>query len=92
MASSRRKVALAIVCLLVVLMAISLFANPIIGAQGEDVSRLQPVVAYASWQWLGIVDFELDPHPMNCVTAPSIPQVGRLSGEIETDPNVPQIL
>jgi hypothetical protein len=68
--------------------------NPLIHAQKEAVTRLEPVTARARWGWSGNMDYELDLdlRPMNLVVAPIIPQVGRLDGEVIADLNVPGFL
>lgn len=87
----RRKVAAVILCLLVVLLAISSIANPVIEAHRAEVPAQEPVVAFALWQWHGGLVFELDLQPMANVTmAPISSQQGSLQGGVQTDTNVPE--
>lgn len=83
--------ALAVACVLVVLLIMSLIVDPIVQARREDISIQEPIVAFVSWDWSGGIDFELDLQPMTyAVMNQSIPQVGSLSAWIKADPNVPE--
>ena len=86
----RRGLVFAIACLLVISLTVALIVNPIIEANREGVSALEPVVADAYWSWHGGVNFELDLQPMTKTMITLFPQLGHLSGGIYSDPNTPE--
>jgi hypothetical protein len=68
--SKRRRVALATVCLLVVLVTSLVVLNPVMSVRREDVFTLEPYLKYDEWQWFGEWFLALDLPPFQNVTAP----------------------
>jgi len=87
----RRGLVFAFACSLVISLTAVLIVNPVIQAKREGVSALEPVVADAHWSWQGGVNFVLDLQPLTkTMITPSFPRLGRLSGEIYADPDIPE--
>ncbi len=87
---------LAISCVIVVLV-VSLIANPTISAHREAITRLEPVTVRASWSWSWAwgssgEGAQLDLYPMSPVVAEINWKVGLIQADIRTDPNIPGFL
>ena len=68
--SRRRRVALASVCLSVVLLTSLVVLNPVMSVRREDVFTLEPYLKYDEWQWFAEWFLALDLPPSQNVTAP----------------------
>lgn len=68
--SRRREVALAAVCLLVVLLASLVVFDPVMSVRREDVFTSEPYLKYDEWQWSASLMLAMDLPPFQNVTAP----------------------
>jgi hypothetical protein len=68
--SGRRRITLAVVCLLVIISASLVTINPVISADRVNVFTLQPYLKYSEFRWTAAVNFELDLEPLHNASAP----------------------